>query len=226
MTAQSDSLEALGKTNIHIDEQSLEAPVHNKMVPEWLKLVSAAKQSGFSITIASGYRSFERQLLIWNAKAEGKRPILDDKGRELQPNLLSNREKVFAILRWSALPGASRHHWGSDVDIFDASAVDEGYQLKLTPEEAITTFGAMHGWLNTYLKQNDCPFFRPYSEDLGGVSPELWHISYRPIAEQYEKQLSEDAIASTIQNTEIVLKNQILKHLPEIYSRFIKNISS
>jgi len=32
-------------------------------------------------------------------------------------------EKIASILRWSALPGTSRHHWGTDLDIIDAKAL-------------------------------------------------------------------------------------------------------
>ena len=33
-----------------------------------------------------------------------------------------------AILLWSALPGASRHHWGTDFDVFDRAAVPPDYR--------------------------------------------------------------------------------------------------
>ena len=33
---------------------------------------------------------------------------------------------IETILLWSALPGGSRHHWGTDVDVFDAAAVAPG----------------------------------------------------------------------------------------------------
>ncbi len=35
-------------------------------------------------------------------------------------------ERVAAILVWSALPGASRHHWGTDCDVIDAAALPPG----------------------------------------------------------------------------------------------------
>jgi len=52
-----------------------------------------------------------RQAEIWNAKAAGLRPVLDANEQPIDTGTLSERELVFAILRWSALPGASRHHW-------------------------------------------------------------------------------------------------------------------
>ena len=39
---------------------------------------------------------------------------------------LSPAERIEAILRWSALPGASRHHWGTDLDLIDAHAIQPG----------------------------------------------------------------------------------------------------
>ena len=45
------------------------------------------------------------------------------------------RERIEAILPWSALPGASRHHWGTDVDLIDRKATPPGYRVQLTPEE-------------------------------------------------------------------------------------------
>ena len=36
-----------------------------------------------------------------------------------------------AILVWSALPGASRHHWGTDLDVFDRAVQPPGEPLEL-----------------------------------------------------------------------------------------------
>ena len=38
-------------------------------------------------------------------------------------------------MRWSAIPGSSRHHWGTDLDVYDAAAVTPDYQVQLTPQE-------------------------------------------------------------------------------------------
>ena len=37
---------------------------------------------------------------------------------------------------WSALPGASRHHWGTDFDVYDKAKIEStGKKLELIPEE-------------------------------------------------------------------------------------------
>ena len=101
---------------------------------------------GFDLRVASGFRSFDRQLAIWNGKAAGSRPIHDDVGLPIDRGALGEDELIAAILRFSALPGASRHHWGSDMDVYDAAAVPEGYAVQLSPAEVADDgpFGALH----------------------------------------------------------------------------------
>jgi LAS superfamily LD-carboxypeptidase LdcB len=199
--------------------------VHREMLAPFLRLQSAAFAAGFDLQAASGFRSFESQLGIWNAKALGKRPILDERGLPLSLEKLSMKERVFSILRWSALPGASRHHWGTDVDVYDRAAMPEGYSLCLTPEEVAPAgiFGPLHEWLDEKLHLYG--FFRPYDVDRGGVLPERWHLSYRPISAEFESALSFELIEEVILGCEMELKESVLNHLDEIYRQFVKNIS-
>ncbi|NIM47861.1 MAG: D-alanyl-D-alanine carboxypeptidase family protein, partial [Gemmatimonadales bacterium] len=86
-------------------------------------------------------------------------------------------------LRWSALPGASRHHWGTDLDVYDLAARPEGYEVELIPEEvdAGGMFGPLHEWLDGRIAADAAfGFFRPYERDRQGVAPERWHLSYAP----------------------------------------------
>ena len=52
--------------------------VHTQLMAPLQSLTQRAAQEGFDLCVASGFRSFERQLVIWNAKAEGLRPVFDD----------------------------------------------------------------------------------------------------------------------------------------------------
>ena len=69
----------------------------------------AALKEGITIKIVSGYRSFNRQKNIWNRKYN----LYISQG--LVPN-----EALQKIIEYSTLPGSSRHHWGTDIDIIDA----------------------------------------------------------------------------------------------------------
>jgi LAS superfamily LD-carboxypeptidase LdcB len=181
-----------------------------------------AGEQGFDLRLCSSFRSFDRQLAIWNGKVSGQRPVFDNSGAQIDISQLSEWQQVEAIMRWSALPGASRHHWGTDFDIYDAAAIDENYQIQLTPEEVEGegVFAPFHNWLDTVIA-GDSGFYRPYATDTGGVAPERWHISYRPVAEQFAASLSQQIIADRLLSTEIGLKDTVLQNLDKIYSRFI-----
>ncbi len=68
---------------------------------------SAAKMA-LIYSLQSSFRDFERQQLIWNSKFKGERKVHDDAGKALDLNQLDDWQKCQAILRWSALLGASR----------------------------------------------------------------------------------------------------------------------
>jgi LAS superfamily LD-carboxypeptidase LdcB len=187
-----------------------------------MALQTAAMQQGYTLAIASGFRSFARQQLIWNGKAQGTRAILDEQGCPIDKTLLSDKELLFAILRWSAIPGCSRHHWGTDIDVYDAASVSSDYTLQLTSAECTATgpFTAMHNWLDDVLPSSQ--FFRPYTQDIGGIAPERWHLSYVPAAAPYEQLLDETRLIDWIMSQDIALKNLIRLHWHVIFHRYVK----
>ncbi len=188
-------------------------------------LQAAAAEADFELQLASGFRSFDRQLNIWNAKALSERPVLDQWEEPLQRDQISDLDWVYAILRWSALPGSSRHHWGTDVDVYDSSRLPPGYRLQLTLAE---THGSgpcapFHGWLSDFLQSVENPgFFRPYDKDRGGVPPEPWHLSYAPLALPREEQMTIAGLSDVLSARDLELKATVLSHLEDIYARFIR----
>ena len=151
------------------------------------RLQARASKAGFKLMVASGYRDYFRQLAIFNSKAKGMRKVVDDAGYPLQMADCSVEEWLHAILRFSALPGTSRHHWGTDFDVFDQKAVVADYQVQLEPEEYASggPFAALTDWLTELIDSDAAEgFYRPYRVDRGGVAPEAWHISFRPIADE------------------------------------------
>ena len=199
--------------------------LHASVWPAWFELKQQAASQGILLAAASSYRSFDRQLAIWNAKASGQRPLLDSDGNALRSTDLAPRELVMAILRWSALPGLSRHHWGTDLDVIDAACVAPDYQVQLTVAETCDggPFEKLHRWLDSVLAQGGEAFYRPYHADTGGVAPEPWHLSYRPTAMAYEQQMSAQLARQFIaaQAGELQLADTILENFEEIYERFV-----
>ena len=182
----------------------------------------AAAYEGFNLQAASSWRSFERQLAIWNGKWRGERPLLDADNQPLDALQLDDMERLHAILRWSALPGTSRHHWGTDLDIYDPDSLPVGTRLALEPweYEAGGWFADLGEWLGDHM--TDFGFFLPYAKPLDaaqGVAYEPWHISFAP--ESGEQRLDPDALALCLQQADIEGKACILSHLDEILARYV-----
>jgi LAS superfamily LD-carboxypeptidase LdcB len=196
------------------------------VVAPFRALREAARREGFDLAILSGFRSFERQLSIWNRKAAAELPVLDSAARALDVSALEPRALMLAILRWSALPGASRHHWGTDVDVYDARAKPAGYDVELVPSEVGPggVFGPLHEWLDTCIAEGTAfGFFRPYDRDRGGVAPERWHLSYAPIARVHARALDPPLLRETLEVTDMRLKDVVIRDLDELFERFVAN---
>ncbi len=201
-----------------------EGLIHRDLYQPLKTLVDAAESTGFSLRLASAYRSFDRQRAIWNAKASGARPVLDSEGAPLDVGALDELALVHAILRWSALPGSSRHHWGTDIDVYDALGLADGETLQLTRSETELggPFAAFHHWLDEYLTSEQNPgFYRPYDRDRGGVSPEPWHLSYAPLANAYARAMTPEVLAGFLQSESLALKETVMDRLPELFQQYV-----
>lgn len=120
-----------GRSAAHLAPLSGNHRLQPAAVAAFLAMQQAARSAGFDLQPASTFRDFDRQLAIWNGKFCGERPVLDKDSKPIDVATLSVAERCEAILRWSALPGASRHHWGSDLDVYDPSLLPEGQKLQL-----------------------------------------------------------------------------------------------
>lgn len=195
---------------------------------DFYELQKIAKTEGLELKIISGFRDYERQKIIWNRKAKGEAPLYDNSGKELNYKELSEKEIVFAILRWSAFPGTSRHHWGTDFDVIDQNALNENphYKIELLPSEYQKggIFEKLGQWLKNDLRDLNL-FFHPYASDQGGVSPEPWHISHIAGSEEFEKEYTLNFFLEFLQNlsSDVALLNIVKEHAEEIYLNYIIN---
>lgn len=201
-----------GQTESHLGITLDNTQLQTDAGKAYIRLQQTAAEAGFCLRIASGFRSYERQAAIWKTKFENFQQV-------------PIPERLHKILRWSALPGASRHHWGTDMDIYDPVALGDA-KLKLEPEEYQNggPFADLLVWL-----QQEAPrhgFFWPYAEDKGGVSAEPWHLSYQPIATQCLEQLSPDILEQAWERHPPAGHEYLLEYRDQLYSRYITNICS
>jgi LAS superfamily LD-carboxypeptidase LdcB len=205
---------------------------HGHLLHPAVKLVFTAMQQkahsdGIDLQIVSSFRSFERQLAIFNKKWRGEAILRNANGEVLDNTALSSIDKLHAILTWSALPGASRHHWGTDLDVYDRESVHQWNGSFELVEQEYLPKGPCYA-LACWLEDNiaEFGFFRPFSENKGGVAREPWHLSHKAVATDFEQSRSIEAFASALEQSDMLGKDTVLANLPYLYNRYVLNNGS
>jgi LAS superfamily LD-carboxypeptidase LdcB len=149
------------------------------------KMYEHALSDGIRLQIRSATRNFVYQKGIWEAKWTGERLI--ESGENLAETTPDPKERALKILRFSSMPGTSRHHWGTDIDLnsFDNSWFAEGEGLNI------------YTWLVAHA--HEYGFCQPYSADRPhGYWEERWHWTYMPVSQKLtnlaEKELKNEMI--------------------------------
>lgn len=148
--------------------------MHRDAFQAFKKMHAAAKDAGISLTILSPTRNFYRQKGIWERKWNGETLV---KGKDLSKSQPDPVLRAKTILEYSSMPGTSRHHWGTDIDInaFENSYFESGKGLK--EYEWLLANGPEYGFCQPYTQKGEA---RP-----NGYEEEKWHWSYTPVAEKY-----------------------------------------
>ena len=162
--------ELTGKADIQLygEDIQLRKQAHDAFV----EMKKAAYQDGIDIKVVSSYRDYERQREIFERKyitytdQEGMDPL----------------EAIDEIVKYSTIPGTSRHHWGTDADLVDGSKRAEGDLLVADKFEEGGPFADFKNWMDAnsekygfYLVYTDTPKRR-------GFKYEPWHYSYAPLS--------------------------------------------
>jgi LAS superfamily LD-carboxypeptidase LdcB len=219
-----NSAQLLGQTDVHLHYVSERVAIHKEMKVALERMVNAAKKDAIELKIASGFRSFDRQLMLWNNKFSGKTSIKNYAGNVISSAHLSPLELAHSILLYSALPGASRHHWGSDIDVYAPNLLAKDYQLQLEPWEYSKQgpLAKLSAWLGQYAHQFG--FYFPYAHFQGGVAEEPWHLSYLPLAQQYQQAFDVELLVEALNNSAILGKHIIIENIDDLAKRYINNV--
>lgn len=143
----------------------------------FLRMEAAAELDGIKLKIASATRNFDYQKNIWNNKWFGK-TLVD--GHDLSQSQPDGLERFKKILEYSAAPGTSRHHWGTDLDInYAIPSYFESGRGKLE-YEWLAQNAAAFGFCQPYGSKN--PLF------IAGYREEKWHWSYLPLAKNFTQE--------------------------------------
>jgi len=151
------------------------------------KMYEAARKDGITLKIISATRNFSSQKSIWEAKWTGERIV---EGKNLAKDVKDSVERARIILHYSSMPGTSRHHWGTDIDINDLN--DSYFTTGQGKKE--------YEWLVKHAPEYG--FCQPYSpkgeKRPAGYEEEKWHWSYMPVSSKLTKLYQEKVQPSMI----------------------------
>lgn len=132
----------------------------------YIKMHNAALSDGIKLKITSGHRTFIEQVYEWELRWNN--PKTDRV-------FANDTEKARHVLEYRSMPGTSRHHWGTDIDL-------NSFKLEyFKTKEGIK----MYDWMKE--NANKYGFYQSYTardeNRPTGYNEEKWHWSYYPIAQ-------------------------------------------
>jgi len=177
---------------IEIDIQYADRPgqlLHKETYTAFIRMYEAAKKEEIKLIIKSATRNFSAQKTIWEGKWNGKRLL--EGNINAAKKIPDPKQRALKILEYSSMPGTSRHHWGTDIDLnaFVNSYFEKGQGKK--EYDWLVANAANFGFCQPYTPKG------PKRPD--GYNEEKWHWSYLPLAkrlsDQYQIRLSDTDIS-------------------------------
>ncbi|WP_027124384.1 M15 family metallopeptidase [Gelidibacter mesophilus] len=138
------------------------------------KMKNAALEDHISIQVVSSYRNFDHQNRIWERKYKSN----TQQG-------LSPEKAIQKIIEYSTIPGTSRHHWGTDMDLIDANVAQPKSVLSPGHFEGKGCYVNFKKWMDKNSKAYG--FYLVYTDlpNRKGFKYEPWHYSYKPLSYGY-----------------------------------------
>lgn len=169
MSRQLSYQELIGKGNPKLYGEGFK--LRKEAYDAFIKLSAKALESDIHIQSVSSYRGFEHQNRIWQRKYERYTSMG-----------LSPKESLKKIIEYSTIPGTSRHHWGTDIDLIDGNVTQPNNVLHPNHFEGSGCFSKFKSWMDT--NANDFGFYLVYtnSKERKGFKYEPWHYSYQPLS--------------------------------------------
>ena len=159
----------------------------------FIKMKDAAEKDGIIIKLVSGFRDFYKQQMIWNNKYK----------KFTNEFSLDGPTAIKEIIRFSTIPGTSRHHWGTEIDIIDKNFENEKDLLISKKYEEGGIFNSLKKWMDKNSKRFG--FYIVYDDDSNrqGFEYEPWHYTYKPVSDLYQAEFLKLDLKSIISKTRV-----------------------
>lgn len=181
-------LELMGKEDIQLygKDINLRKEAHDA----FLEMKKAAYSDGIDLKIVSSYRSFQRQAGIFERKFLA---YTEDDG-------MDPLDAIDKIIEYSTIPGTSRHHWGTDIDVIDGYRKVDGDVLVPEKYGAGEPFEDFKLWMDEHSETYG--FYLVYTDNpkRRGFKYEPWHYSYAPLSIPMLEEFRSKNIASLLQH--------------------------
>lgn len=146
----------------------------------FVKMAEAAATDSIDLKIISATRDFNYQKMLWENKWTGKTKV---ENKKLPTWIKDGVKRAYKILEYTAPPGFTRHHWGTDIDI-----------NSVEPEYFDTDEGKLvYQWLcNNAPNFGFCQTYKSFDANRQqGFQEEKWHWSFVEIADLiWQEQLN------------------------------------
>ncbi|WP_029449941.1 M15 family metallopeptidase [Cellulophaga baltica] len=162
-------LELMGKSDVKLYGKGIN--LRKEAHDAFIEMKRAAYTGGIDLKIVSSYRSFDRQQVIF----ENKFIKYTDAG-------MAPLDAISKIIEYSTIPGTSRHHWGTDIDVIDGYQKVSGDVLVPSKYGEGQPFADFKKWMDE--NSEKFGFYLVYTDDKKrrGFKYEPWHYSYAPIS--------------------------------------------
>ncbi|MGV6829332.1 MAG: M15 family metallopeptidase [Flavobacteriales bacterium] len=198
----------IGKGNPDIIGTSYTSKMHREAKKAFLKMKTEAQKEHIKIEVVSAYRSFERQ-----------KQIFENKYSKYIHQGLTPTKAIAKIIEYSTIPGTSRHHWGTDLDLIDAQVPKPKSVLQAPHFHGNGVFCKFKQWMNTnahrfgfYLVYTDKPTRK-------GFKYEPWHYSYAPVSKPMLNAYRKLNLKEILQNEKITGSNYFTDSFIEKYRK-------
>lgn len=161
----------IGKGNPDLTGNTYLTTMHKETALALQKMKDAAAKDNISLEVVSAYRSFQRQ-----------KEIFESKFQKFTNQGLKPLEAIEKIIEYSTIPGTSRHHWGTDLDLIDANAPRPNDVLVAKNFYGEGPYCKMKEWMQK--NATHFGFYEVYTDVASrkGFKHEPWHFSYAPVA--------------------------------------------
>jgi zinc D-Ala-D-Ala carboxypeptidase len=172
----------IGKINPENDSLFLPIPrnrcrlkqeyLHRDALQQYLDMYDTAIKENVNLEVISVTRTFREQQIIWETRWDKNLTAIDAAKK---------------VLKYIAMPGTSRHHWGTEIDVLSSKLAYYNTEKGKREYQWLVDNAHKFGFYQVYTAGRE-----------HGYNEEKWHWTYLPVSKHYLKQYREKVDYSNI----------------------------